>query len=447
MPKDSNAKNLLIMCELQGWQWGLGLEFVNNELKKGESFDILDLSFLGEPKLMSLLRACFGGFKTRRDSLHYFNNKNLKVVRIFHGGFFPRKTVKSDPHLLRNLCINSIVEKSRTIDMAFISKNRSTQKIVKNEERKRDLTIDVLSRMDLGEYEKVVTVNGRFTKSATVKYVCSIKEIKCHLIEFGGKLISFEIFEISPHSTEEASKKISELWNSSCEPDRSRIAKEFLVRHMKKKALPGKNFRRHMADGKSPVFSDKKKTCVFYASSEWECIGVGDKIGSSFFQNQTEAFTSLIQNLDDNEWDIYLRRHPDLDSDNSIDGERVIWQEFYKQKNLTIIEPDSDVDSLALGENADLIATFWSTIVIEFIAMGKQDVITLGPASWNQLIPERHLPNSNAIQNYLNSKHKPISIDQLYPWAFFQSESGIPFEVVSIDTDSSAWTVNSDLFI
>ena len=126
MSKYSNAKNLLIMCELQGWQWGLGLEFVNNELKKGESFDILDLSFLGEPKLMSLLRACFGGFKTRRDGLRYFYSKNLKVIKIFHGVFFPRKTFKSDPHLLRNLCINSIVEKSRTIDMEFISKNRST---------------------------------------------------------------------------------------------------------------------------------------------------------------------------------------------------------------------------------------------------------------------------------------------------------------------------------
>jgi hypothetical protein len=445
MSKDSNAKNLLIMCELQGWQWGLGLEFVNNELKKGESFDILDLSFLGEPKLLSFLQTCMGGFKTRRDSLRYFYSKNLKVVRIFHGVYFSRKIFKSDPHLLRNICINSIVEKSRTIDMEFISKNRSAQKIVKNEERKRDLTIDVLSKLDLSAYERVVTVNGRFTKSATVKYICSTEKIKCHLIEFGGKLISFEIFEISPHSAEEVSKKMSELWNLSCEPDRSRIAKKFLVSHIKNKGLSSVNFRRHMADGKSLVFSDKKKTCVFYASSEWECIGVGDKIESSFFQNQTEAFKSLIQNLDDNEWDIYLRRHPNLHGDNSIDGERVIWQEFYKQKNLTIIEPDSDVDSLALGENADLIATFWSTIAVEFIARGKQEVITLGPTSWNQLIPERHLPNSNAIQNYLKMTNKPISIDQIYPWAFFQSESGIPFEVVSVDLDSGVWTVNSKL--
>jgi hypothetical protein len=82
MLNDFNKKNLLVMCDPSGWQWGLGLEFVNDELKLGRDFEILDLSFLGQGSLISLAKILFGGYKVRRKSLEFYRSKKIKLIRI-----------------------------------------------------------------------------------------------------------------------------------------------------------------------------------------------------------------------------------------------------------------------------------------------------------------------------------------------------------------------------
>ena len=91
---------------------------------------------------------------------------------------------------------------------------------------------------------------------------------------------------------------------------------------------------------------------------------------------------------------------------------------------------------------AHLIASFGSTILTEFIARGHQNVVTLGPAPWNKFIPERYLPNSDALKEYLISERELISPEQLFPWAYFQSESGNSFNLISTNPDSGIWVIN-----
>ena len=429
------------MCDPSGWQWGLGLEFVNGELEYKRDFEILDLSFLGQLSLISFAKILFGGYRVRRKSLQFYKSKNIKLIKVRKIHYFRKQSMVPDKILSLNLSLNSIVEQSGTGDLDFIERNKQTKKIVKVENRKRDLTYTVLSKIDLRKYYKVVTINGRFTKSATVKYVCHVNQIQCQLIEGGGKANSYEIFNESPHSIQEISDKISDLWSQAVEPSRSQIAREFLNGLVEKNSLPGVNFRSAMAPGKIPELSEKK-ICVFYASSEWEYIGVGEAIDPSFFQNQVEAFRCLIQSLDTKSWDIFLRRHPNWPGAILDDGERYLWEEFYRDKDVTIIEPSSDIDSLALGMKADLIAGFGSTILTEFIARGCQNVVTLGPAPWNKFIPERYLPNSFILKEYLISERELISVDQLFPWAYFQSESGNSFKLISTNPSSGIWVVN-----
>lgn len=441
MVNDSNKRNLLVMCDPSGWQWGLGLEFVNNELMFERDFEILDLSFLGQVSPISLAKILFGGYKVRRKSLQFYRSKKIKLIKVSIIDYFRKATIVPDTLLSSNLSLNSIVEMSRTIDLDLISKTRRTKKIVKKENRKRNLTYNVISKLDLNTYHKVITINGRFTKSATVKYVCNLNNIQCQLIEGGGKKNSYEVFSEGPHSIEEISNKINDFWSQADEPVRSQIAREFLNSLIKNDSAPGINYRNAMEYGKIPKLS-KKKVCVFYASSEWECIGVGDAINPSFFQNQVEAFRCLVESLDTETWEIFLRRHPDRPGLKLADEEMVIWQEFYRNNDIRIIEANSNIDSLALGMKSHLIASFGSTILIEFIARGCQNVVVLGPSPLNKLIPERYLPNSQALKNYLISEVQPISAEQLYPWAYFQSESGNSFKLISTDPITGVWKVN-----
>jgi len=388
-----------------------------------------------------LAKILFGGYKVRRKSLEFYRSKKIKLIRIGITNYFSKATIVPEKLLTSNVSLNSIVELCGTIDLDFIAKTKRTKKIVKIENRKRDLTYTVMSKVDLNSYHKVVTINGRFTKSATVKFFCNLNKVKCQLIEGGGKKNSYEVFNKGPHSIEETSNKITDLWSQANEPTRSQIAREFLNCLVEKNALPGINYRSAMVIGKIPDLSEKK-VCVFYASSEWEYIGVGDAIDPSFFQNQVEAFRGLIQSLDSKSWEIFLRRHPNRPDKNLYDGELIIWQEFYSNQDIRIIETNSDIDSLALGMKAHLIASFGSAILTEFIARGCQNVITLGPAPWNKLIPERYLPNSGALKAYLISERQLISAEQLYPWAYFQSEFGNSFNIISTDPSSGVWEIN-----
>jgi hypothetical protein len=425
----SRNKNLLVMCESAGWQWGLGLEFVNSEIERGKTYEVLDLSFLGELNLKTLARLILGGFKIRRKCINHLESREIQVRVLKYKLLRERKYLSSIP-LDQSPSLNSIVEKSETIDLDYIMTRRNTRKIIRKENKKRDLIYAVMNNLDFQLYEQVVTVNGRFTKSNTVRYVCKKKKVPFQLIEYGCKKDSFEVFTESPHSIHEVSNKIIDFWNKSSEPQRTAVASKFINNIVKKNSLPGINFREKMIAGRIPRLSDKK-ICVFFASSEWEYIGVGDNVENNTFRSQVEAFKALIHCLDANKWDIYLRRHPFSPKSNQVDGEFIIWKEFYKKNNIFMIEPNSVIDSISLGERADLITGFGSTILAEFLARGYQNVVTLGPAPWNELIPDRYCPTYEAITNFLTSEKKPFSIGQLHPWAYFQAESGTPFKIIT----------------
>lgn len=440
MIKQSDSKSLFVMCDYSGWSWGMGLEFINHELKNGRNYEVLDLSFVGELNLKMVIKLFLGGFKMRRDALKYFK---LNRIKLINHNF--RRIIVNDEHIKHypleiSPAINSIVEKSETIDLELIQKSKKGLKIVRNEIKKSNLIYALISSINLTDYSKIITVNGRFTKSATVIRFCKEKSISYGLLEGGGKISSFQLFEISPHSTKEVQDKIDDLWSKASEPNRSKIAAEYINNLIIYPESGRFNYRSNMVIDKIPDLS-RKKLCVFYASTEWEYFGLYEDLAEDCFRNQTEAFKALLKCLDPNIWDVYLRRHPLSSKSKGHDGENVIWEEFVGKSNIHVIAPNSDVDSLALGRKADLIASFASSINVEFLTREFQNVITLGPAPWNHLIPERFLPTEEKIKEFVNSHPDEISSEKLFPWAYYQCESGIQFELVTTDEKSGIWKI------
>ncbi len=438
MPNTSTSRNLLIMCESSGWQWGVGAEFINFELKNRNIYDVVDLSFLGDLPLKARIKLLLGGFKMRKECLTFFKNMNIEVfiyrtIRILNY----KKPIYHFP-FEQSPAINSIVEKCKTINLELIKRKNKFKRISRKEIHKSNLVYSVLKSIDFSNVAKVVTVNGRFTKSATVVKFCQENGIELSLLEGGNKNSSFQIFKISPHSTQEVQEKIKELWNSATEPYRSEISRKFLENLVLQRRLPGIDFRSKIVWDKKPQFSGKK-ICVFFASSEWEYFGLREEVQPGYFKNQIDAFDALITCLNNDIWDIYLRRHPVAHNSDHSDGEKNIWESFGNIPNVFVIEPNSDIDSIALGLEADLIASYGSTINMEFYARKISNVITLGPAPWNHLLPERYLATKEKIQAFMSSDKPEIDLDKLLPWAYYQMESGIEFELISTDDKTGHW--------
>lgn len=433
--------NLLVICYPHDWHWALSFEFLNYQNKLGIDYEVLDLSYVGENGIRRFVRSILGGSKLQKSILENWKEKNVLVSKKKQNWFsyIVKKTNSWNELSVVDLAstkeaFNSIVERVGNLKPDV----DSDSKIIKQELFARDKIRSELSAIDSSKYSAVVTVNGRFTKNAVVTTWAKKNNMPISYIEFGSSAIKFEIYKQSTQSIEEIEFKINQSWNSANQTVRELTAENYLNTIIKNLGLSNIDWRRNMKRGEIPE-KGTKKICSFFASTELEYVGVGDQIPQDNFQNQVEAFKGLVSLLNKDDWEIYLRMHPN-NPQNKIQGaETFIWNDFKDFNHITVIESDSSIDSLELGKNSDLVATFGSNIAMEFVARGHFKVLTLGPAPWNKLLPKLYCPNLNSLASCLKSSNEYIDAKSIFPWAFFVSTYGIDFEFLKFDKDSSIW--------
>lgn len=403
---------------------------------------ILDLSYVGEISLRSHAKKLFDKKSLRVSALRFIDSQGISVYRSkalrlgksSHQNF-AKLVFQKRPFLEKGDCpqiFNSVVEQS-----GRLRPDKSAWEIINNEYLKYSEIERILSKYDFSEVHEVITVNGRFTKNAAVTTWARNSHKKVSLIEFGSTNTKFEHFEIGPHSMIETEVKIEQLWENA-PSDKVEVAKNFLKRDIKDRDPVGINWRAGMSTGKIPI-TDHRKTCTFFASTEAEYAGVGDVVPDGFFSNQKDAFIGLVKSLDPNLWKIFLRRHPSPPGREGLDAESHLWDEFGEVENIEIIAPDSDVDSFALGMNSDLVANFCSTLAMDFIASGKQQVITLGTAPWNSRIHSRFTPTLAHIKKFLEGPSEACSVEDTYPWAYFCATFGRNFQLLQFLPEKNRW--------
>jgi len=441
MSQIKDKKKLLVICYPINWHWALSIEFLNREMALGQEYDILDVSFVGEYGIRKFVKKIIGGSSLQRNFLRIWKKNGVKVFTVkdnlFSSNLNISKTIKKLSEIdLESAgdALNTIAERTGNLKPTI----QSDSKIINQEFLAMEKVKLVLSQFDLSNYSNIVTVNGRFTKNAVVIAWARNKKLPTKLIEFGSSKTKFEVYESSPQSVREIEIKINDLWNSSNLITREAKAKKHLEMIVKNSGLSDIDWRSSMRPGEAPV-KGPKKICTFFSSTELEFIGVGDRIPDDDFQNQVEAFNGLVALLDKDQWDIYLRMHPNNPSNKVQGAESFIWEEYKSNKHITMIDSDSTVDSLELGRISDLVASYGSNIAMEFVARGMQNVITLGPAPWNRLLPKFFLPNSPALLDYLNHKEKLMDISSIYPWAFFVSSHGTDFKLLKFNKIKSNW--------
>ena len=143
--------------------------------------------------------------------------------------------------------------------------------------------------------------------------------------------------------------------------------------------------------------------------------------------------------LPSDEWQIFLRRHPANPAVKTEDAEQLLWTEFENIPNVFIIDPQSPVDSIALGMRADLVFNYWSIIAIELIARGSQNVFTMGPSPWQSLLPERQINSGFSLPQTLEILKKKISPEQIIPLCFYLNKHGIDFQITKYLESEKNW--------
>lgn len=440
-----SSRQLLVIAYPQDWHWALSIEYFFEQKDKNKEFHIVDLSFAGQLDLRSFLRWIFGGNRLRKTGLRLLaHESNASVVkkRIFFKNFpaffESLKEIKTMGPTLNfqnsTTIYNSCVEKSGNLSPV----TRDNFKLIFKELFARNLTRGILENLDHSSYERVITVNGRFTKNAVAKDWALSKSLPCRLIEFGASKESFQTYEVSPHSMHELEGKITDFWENAEDTFRQRVGQEYLAKLSVDKPITEINWRIRMQRNLIPP-KQKPFTCVFFTSTEAEYAGVGDFVPASKYQNQVQAFRAIVEELPVNEWQIFLRRHPANPSDEIKDAEHLLWEEFEKFSNVFIIEPESPVDSIALGMSVNLAFNYCSIIAMELVARGAQNVITMGPSPWQGLLPQRQIESNFSLPETLEIIKEEIAPESVLPLCFYLSNHGFSFQVTRYLETENNW--------
>lgn len=432
-----NTKQLLIICYPNQWHWVLSLEYLHQQQAHGLEIDVLDMSWCGESRDLETARKSLSFMKFRTgcrkwlkdNGAKYFQTRLIRRERL-HIDF------KANPVLSQDDCgpaFNSIVENSGQLLVSSLP----NRKLITREFMAMNSVNAALQKIQIENYDTVVTVNGRFTKNATVAAWAKFRSKKLLLLEFGSTQEKFDVFEISPHSMREIQNKIERFWNQY-EVNKHEVLPSDLMKKFVKTITEKNLWRSKMLDGHAPSKTTKKR-CVFFASTEAEYAGVGDEVEPGNYRNQVEGFRGLLGALDSEEWEIYLRRHPKHPSVANGDPEQHLWQEFENKVGVYILPPESEVDSIELARGADLNVNFCSTIAMELIAIGITNVITLGPAPWNNLIPSRYCPNISLLQAFLLKHQDQLSEASILPWITYIHTFGESFKLFDFNPKKSSW--------
>ncbi len=433
-------KRLLVICYPLDWHWALSFEFFRYKQHQDIDYEILDLSFAGERGFKVFLKFLLGGSILQRKCLQAWRSDKVELLDFkVNYKDIEKRTVKRVQELFgtgfKHLdeTLNTISERVATLAVD----PREHLPVIRDEFFKSETTKAILTQVDASRYSEITTVNGRFTKNAEVVTWAKSQNLPLTLLEFGSSGEKFEIFTTSPHSFEEIEDKINSFWTSYENKYREKIAQGYIDNLIDKKGYSSINWRSYMKPG-SVVKEGARKICVFYVSTELEYFGLPNNIPKGNFKNQVEAFRGLVSLLDPNLWTIYLRMHPEMPGRNR-GNEQLLWQEFKSFSHIVIVEPNSSIDSLELGELSDLAAGFGSNIAMELVARGKKNVITLGPAPWNRLLPRNFTPSLEHLSRHLKSGIPEISVSDIYPWALFMSRFGENFKVLKFDKKTSSW--------
>jgi hypothetical protein len=236
------------------------------------------------------------------------------------------------------------------------------------------------------------------------------------------------IFNATPHNLKYANNEMEQLWEDTDEELRLKIGKKFFIDRRNRVEHAWFSFTKAQESGSLPKNFDRQKRNIglfnttmeeYAAIRDWE-----DPI--PIYKEDTIAFNKIFETLkNDSNIHIYLRVHPNLKDENNSQMQDIKSLEG-KFKNVTILFPESKVDSYTLMEHCDTIITFGSTIGVEACYWNKPSIL-LGISYYDKLdccyIPQSHEETIELIRTELKPKSKIGALK----YGFWELSKGIDF--------------------
>lgn len=278
--------------------------------------------------------------------------------------------------------------------------------------------------------DRIYVFNGRFASMRAAFRAAEGLGVECFLHERGcnGQHYALTVNHF-PHDILAMERVIREHWqHHSRNPDRDTLADAWYSSRRAGVEQTWHSFTKHQEHQKLPSLWDpSKRNITLFSSSDDEFTAIGDCWVNSLYPDQTAAIAEIAKSLlGRSEIHLTLRMHPNLRD--AHPRQRAPMQSL-DLPNLTIIPPESVVDSYALLMASDTVATFGSTIGIEAVYWDRPSVL-LGPGFYKGLGGTYQPTTHQGAFDLLSRPLSPQSKQGAMMYGFWQQTNGIPFRYV-----------------
>lgn len=246
-------------------------------------------------------------------------------------------------------------------------------------------------------------------------------------------------FKNFPHSSiENRTKNIIEAWdNSPMEFEcKCKLGRSFFIKKQKGIRTNDKVYTVHQVNQRLPEgFDSGKHNIAIFNSSEDELVSLGSSFErNNLFRNQLEGIEYVLSQFKlDTSYHFYLRIHPNLRGI-SYSYHTDLYRMSEQYSNVTIIPPESPIDSYALMNACEKIIVFSSTMGIEAVYWRKV-VLVLSASYYFHLRGFYKPSNKKEVITMLKKDLIPLDNSDALKYGFYQMyyDSDMRYRFVNFD--------------
>ena len=290
--------------------------------------------------------------------------------------------------------------------------------------------------LDVVQPDMVYVFNGRFSVAAPILTACKERNTPFFTHERANVDDRYRtVAQNLPHDVLPIMQECEELYERYGHAKAKQIAHEFYAHRKDGSALAGIVHTRLQTRQALPEgFDVQKKNIVFYNSSIFEFAALpGFDSLTGCYPTEENALLRVAQDaLVDPTIHIYCRMHPNLSGKNTRQVNNLLALTD-ALPNLTIIPPESSVDSYALMEQASTVVVFHSTIGAES-AYWEKPVVVAGFATYGSLEGFYTSQSHAELMQLLLSDLAPLPPVGAIKYGLWMQEGGIPYKYYSPST-------------
>lgn len=294
------------------------------------------------------------------------NNDNKEASDFLKLNPVIDKNLKYKDYSVGEAAISSYISKSRDKNLINIEKS-FIRDLVRN---------DVIFYSALDRFfqekriDKVYNFNGRNSYQKAVLSISQKYNIDCinkEILRQGGYLETFK--NVLPHDINAKTNLIYEAWNNSELEigERKKIGASFFEKKINGEHLNDRVYIKDQIKNQLPLgINNDKKTYVLFTSSDDEFAAIGKEYDNPFFKDQNDGIKYIIEIFSKTliDCDLVVRMHPNLKGV-PFDYAQELRDMNKISSNISVIFPESPVDTYALLNIAEKVIVFGSSIGVE----------------------------------------------------------------------------------